>query len=57
MKTLLAAIASGGRPVADIEEGYLDVKRCILANLALIRLGGRLHLGPKAGKSSATTKL
>ena len=34
MKDLLAAIASRGRPVADIEEGYISTASCILANLS-----------------------
>jgi len=35
MKDLLAAIDSRGRPVADIEEGYISTASCILANLAM----------------------
>jgi predicted dehydrogenase len=35
MKDFLAAIASRGRPVADIEEGHISTASCILANLAL----------------------
>ncbi|HXG11780.1 MAG TPA: Gfo/Idh/MocA family oxidoreductase [Gemmataceae bacterium] len=31
----LKAIATRGRPVADIEEGYISTASCILANLAL----------------------
>jgi predicted dehydrogenase len=34
MKNLLACIASRGRPVSDIEEGYISTACCILANLA-----------------------
>jgi predicted dehydrogenase len=49
MKDLLAAIASRGRPVADIEEGYISTSSCILANLAL-QLGRTLTWDPQAGK-------
>jgi predicted dehydrogenase len=35
MLDLLGAIASRGRPVADIEEGYISTASCILANLAM----------------------
>jgi predicted dehydrogenase len=49
MKDLLAAIASRGRPVADIEEGYISTSSCILANLAM-QLGRALTWDPKAGK-------
>jgi predicted dehydrogenase len=49
MKDLLATIASRGRPVADIEEGYISTTSCILANLAL-QLGRTLTWDPQAGK-------
>ena len=35
MQDFLAAIDSRGRPVADIEEGYISTASCILANLAM----------------------
>jgi predicted dehydrogenase len=35
MKDFLACMASRGRPVADIEEGYMSATACILANLSL----------------------
>jgi predicted dehydrogenase len=35
MKDFLAAIASGGRPVADIEQGYISTASCILANISM----------------------
>jgi predicted dehydrogenase len=35
MKNFLECIASRGRPVADIEEGYISATACILANLSL----------------------
>jgi predicted dehydrogenase len=40
-KDFLAAIASRGRPVADIEEGYISSASCILANLSM-KLGRAL---------------
>ena len=41
MKDLLAAIATRGRPVADIEQGYISSSCCILANLSM-KLGRTL---------------
>jgi len=35
MKNFLAAIDSRGKPVADIEQGYISTASCILANLAM----------------------
>jgi predicted dehydrogenase len=35
MTDFLAAIASGGRPVADVEEGHISSASCFLANIAL----------------------
>ena len=35
MKDLLANIASRGKPVADIQQGYISTTACILANLSL----------------------
>ena len=35
MRNLLEGIASRGRPVADIEEGYISTTSCILANLSM----------------------
>jgi predicted dehydrogenase len=35
MKDLLACMASRGRPVADIEEGYMSTTACILANISM----------------------
>ncbi len=49
MKDFLAAIASRGRPVADIEEGYISTASCIMANLAL-QLGRTLTWDPAAGR-------
>ncbi len=41
MKDLLANIASRGKPVADIEQGYISTTSCILANLSM-KLGRSL---------------
>ncbi len=49
MKDFLSAVASRGRPVADIEEGYTSTTSCILANLAL-QLGRTLTWDHQAGK-------
>ena len=49
MKDLLAAIASRGPPVADIEQGYISTTSCILANLSL-QLGRSLTWDPQTGK-------
>jgi hypothetical protein len=35
MKDLLANMASRGKPVADIEEGYISSSCCILANVSM----------------------
>jgi hypothetical protein len=35
MRDFLAAIASRGKPVADIEQGYISTSSCILANIAM----------------------
>jgi predicted dehydrogenase len=45
MNDFLKAIAIRGRPVADIEEGYISTSCCILANLAL-QLGRTLAWDP-----------
>jgi len=49
MRDLLNAIESRGRPVADIEEGYISTASCILANLAL-KLGRTLTWDGKEGR-------
>lgn len=49
MKDFLAAIDSRGRPVADIEEGYISATSCILANLSA-ELGRSLDYDPRTGK-------
>ena len=49
MKDFLAAIASRGRPVADIEEGHISTASCILANMSM-QLGRTLTWDAKAGR-------
>ena len=49
MKDFLAAIDSRGKPVADIEEGYISTTCCILANIAM-ELGRTLWWDPQAGR-------
>jgi hypothetical protein len=49
MKDFLDAIATRGRPVADIEEGHISTASCILANLAL-QLGRTLTWDADAGR-------
>jgi len=46
MKNLLAAIATRGRPVADIEQGYISAASCILANMSM-QLGRTLAWDPR----------
>ncbi|HVR83627.1 MAG TPA: Gfo/Idh/MocA family oxidoreductase [Planctomycetota bacterium] len=48
-KDFLAAIASRGRPVADIEEGYISSASCILANLSM-KLGRALTWDHEKGR-------
>ncbi len=48
MKDLLHAIATRGRPVADIEEGYISSSCCILANMSL-KLGRTLEWDAQRG--------
>lgn len=49
MKNLLECIGTRGRPVADIEEGYISTASCILANMALA-LGRELTWDPVKGE-------
>jgi predicted dehydrogenase len=49
MKDFLSAIASRGRPVADIEQGYISTTSCILANLSM-KLGRSLAWDPVTGQ-------
>jgi hypothetical protein len=41
MKSLLASIESRGKPVTDIEEGYISTSCCVLANLSRKRHASR----------------
>ncbi|MCC7157085.1 MAG: Gfo/Idh/MocA family oxidoreductase [Bryobacterales bacterium] len=45
MKDLLANIGTRGKPVADIEQGYISTTSCILANLSM-KLGRSLKWDP-----------
>jgi predicted dehydrogenase len=49
MKDLLASIASRGKPVADIEQGYISTTACILANMSM-KLGRSLAWDAAAGR-------
>jgi predicted dehydrogenase len=46
MRDLLKAIASRGKPVADIEQGHISTASCILANLSM-KLGRSLTWDPE----------
>jgi predicted dehydrogenase len=48
MQNFLAAIATRGRPVADIEQGYISTACCILANLSM-KTGRTLTWDPQKG--------
>jgi predicted dehydrogenase len=45
----LSAIGTRGKPVADIEQGYISTTSCILANLSM-ELGRSLAWDPEQGK-------
>lgn len=47
MQDFLKAVATRGRPVADIEEGHISTATCILANLSM-KLGRSLTWDPVA---------
>jgi len=47
MRDFLAAIASRGRPVADIEQGHISAASCILANISM-KLGRSLQWDSEA---------
>ena len=49
MKDLLANVDSRGRPVADVEQGYISTASCILANVAM-SLGRTLTWDPVKGR-------
>jgi Oxidoreductase family, C-terminal alpha/beta domain len=48
MKDLLANMATRGKPVADIEEGYISSSCCILANISM-QLGRALNWDAQKG--------
>ncbi|SOE21207.1 Predicted dehydrogenase [Spirosomataceae bacterium TFI 002] len=60
MLNFLAAIESGDRPVADVEEGHISTASCILANISM-ELGRPLVYDPKTrqvvGDPIATARL
>jgi predicted dehydrogenase len=47
MRDLLRAIGTRGKPVADIEQGYISTASCIMANLSL-KLGRSLTWDPES---------
>jgi predicted dehydrogenase len=49
MQDFLAAIATRGRPVADIEQGYISTASCVLANLSM-KLGRALTWDAEKGR-------
>ena len=49
MRNLLAAIATRGKPVSDIEQGYISTASCILANLSM-QVGRTLAWDPVQGR-------
>ncbi len=49
MQDFLAATATRGKPVADIEQGYISTASCILANLSM-KLGRTLAWDPVKGR-------
>ena len=49
MKDFLTCIESRGKPVADIEQGYISATSCILANLSM-RLGRSIEWDHAAGQ-------
>jgi predicted dehydrogenase len=49
MKDFLAAIATRGKPIADIEEGHISTAACILANIAM-KVGRPLAWDPAKGQ-------
>jgi hypothetical protein len=49
MRDFLGAIGTRGRPVADIEQGYISTASCIMANLAM-KLGRTLDWDGDQGR-------
>jgi predicted dehydrogenase len=60
MQNFLAAIGTRGKPVADIEQGYISTSSCILANISM-ELGRSLSWDPQKqlviGDDEANRKL
>jgi predicted dehydrogenase len=60
MQNLLSCIDRRGRPVSDIEEGYISASSCILGNMAM-KLGRELRYDPQqhrvTGDEEATRML
>ncbi|MHC4639548.1 MAG: gfo/Idh/MocA family oxidoreductase, partial [Planctomycetota bacterium] len=48
-KNFLAAVETRGKPVSDIEQGYITATSCILANIAC-QLGRTLVWDPERGR-------
>jgi hypothetical protein len=49
MKNLVECIGTRGKPVADIEQGYISTASCILANLSM-KTGRTLAWDPIKGQ-------
>ena len=49
MRNFLQCIDSRGKPVSDIEQGYISSSSCILANLAM-QTGRTLAYDPSLGQ-------
>jgi predicted dehydrogenase len=49
MRDFMSCVATRGRPLADIEEGYISTASCILANLSM-KLGRSLRWDSQAGQ-------
>ena len=49
MRDLLTCIGSRGKPVADIEQGYISTASCILANMSMA-LGRTVAFDPTTGR-------
>jgi hypothetical protein len=49
MQDFMSCVASRGRPISDIEEGYISSASCILANVSM-KLGRSLRWDNRAGQ-------
>ncbi len=56
MRDFLAAIDSRGKPVADIEQGFISTASCILANVSLDLGGRQLRYDPVKGEVQGDKK-